>query len=414
MTTLFPFHHNTDSMSHTGSIILKPNREKSLLRRHPWVFSGAIQRAENVQPGGIVDVLAHDGRFLARGYYNPRSQIRVRVLTWEEDEPIDANFWHRRVAAAWARRDSPLVRGEGTAWRAIHAESDGLPGLIVDVYGPYLVVQVLTLGMEKALDDVLSALVALARPRGILERSDVDVRRQEGLDTRVRVLWGEAPPARVAIEEGGYRFWVDVWRGHKTGFYLDQRVNRAIVAEWARGARVLNAFAYTGAFGVYALGAGARHVLNVDTSADALALAAENFALNGFPPDRWTNEEGDVFQVLRQYVTDGRKFDMIILDPPKFATSKANVSRAARGYKDVNRLAFLLLSEGGILATFSCSGLVDPDLFQKIVFSAALDAGVDAQVLTYLSQPPDHPVLLTFPEGRYLKGMVVRKIASIR
>ena len=302
------------------------------------------------------------------------------------------------------------MRGEGTAWRAIHAESDGLPGLIVDVYGPWLVVQVLTLGIETALSAIVPALVEVARPRGILERSDVDVRRQEGLLPRVRVLWGEAPPPRVEIVEGGYRFLVDVWKGHKTGFYLDQRLNRAAVARWAEGREVLNAFAYTGGFAVYALGAGAAHVLNVDTSAQALALAAENLARNGFSSDLWTNEEGDVFRLMRRYVTEGRKFDMIVLDPPKFATSKANVPRAARGYKDVNRLAFLLLREGGILATFSCSGLVDPDLFQKIVFSAALDAGADGQVLAYLSQPPDHPVLLTFPEGRYLKGMVIRKV----
>lgn len=393
-----------------GTVILKPGREKSLMRRHPWVFSGAIHRVEEATPGGIVRVLAHDGHFLARGYYNPHSQIRVRVLTWEEGETVDADFWRRRVAAAWARRVSPQVRGEGDAWRAIHAESDGLPGLIVDVYGPWLVLQVLTLGIENALEAILPALVEIARPRGILERSDVDVRRQEGLAPRVRVLWGDAPPERVEIKEGGHRFLVDVWRGHKTGFYLDQRLNRAVVAGWSEGREVLNAFAYTGGFAVYALAGGARHVVNVDTSAAALALAAENLARNGFSPDRWTNEEGDVFQVLRQYVTEGRTFDMIILDPPKFATGKATVQRAARGYKDINRLAFMLLQDGGILVTFSCSGLVDADLFQKIVFSAAVDAGVDGQILAYLSQPPDHPILLTFPEGRYLKGMVIRKV----
>lgn len=395
-----------------GTVVLRPNREKSLLRRHPWVFSGAIRRVEGAAPGGLVRVLAHDGRFLGRGYFNPHSQIRVRILTWDEAEPIDAGFWRRRIGAAWQRRASPLVRGEGTAWRAVHAESDGLPGLIVDVYGPYLVVQVLTLGIEAALDAILPALVEVARPRGILERSDVDVRQQEGLPPRVRVLWGEAPPPRVEIEEGGHRFLVDVWRGHKTGFYLDQRVNRAEVAKWAPGREVLNAFSYTGGFAVYALAAGAKHVVNVDTSAEALALAAENLSLNGFSPDNWTNEEGDVFQVMRRYRDEGRRFDLIILDPPKFATSKANVPRAARGYKDINRLAFLLLREGGILVTFSCSGLVDPDLFQKIVFSAGLDAGVDGQVLAFLSQAPDHPVLLTFPEGRYLKGMVIRVLSG--
>ncbi len=396
-------------MSHP-TVILKRGREKSLLRRHPWVFSGAVQRAEAARPGEIVEVRAHDGRFLGRGYYNPRSQIRVRVLSWDESETVDADFWQRRIRAAWARRASPLVRGTGTAWRAIHAESDNIPGLIVDVYGPYLVVQVLTLGIEVALEHIIPALVDVAQPRGILERSDVDVREQEGLPPRVQVLWGEPPPEQVYIEEGGHRFVVDVWKGHKTGFYLDQRENRALVARWAEGREVLNAFSYTGGFAVYALAAGAKHVVNVDTSATFLAQGANNLTLNGFSRAQWANEEGNVFHVLRQYVTEGRTFDMIILDPPKFATSKANLPRAARGYKDINRLAFHLLREGGILATFSCSGLVDPDLFQKIVFSAAQDAGADGHILAYLSQPPDHPVLLTFPEGRYLKGLIVRKM----
>ncbi len=393
-----------------GVVVLKRGREKSVLRRHPWVFSGAIARVQAAVPGGVVKVVARDGSFLARGYYNPHSQIRVRLLTWNEDEHVDAEFWQQRVRAAWERRTSPLVRGNGTAWRAIHAESDGLPGLIVDVYGPWLVIQSLTLGMDQALDHVIPALVDIAQPTGILERSDVDVRKQEGLLPRVRVLWGEAPPERVDIREGGLRFLVDVWRGHKTGFYLDQRVNRALVARWAAGREVLNAFAYTGGFAAYALAAGAQHVINVDTSASALALAEANLHLNGFSPTRWTNQEGDVFQVLREYAANGRTFDLIILDPPKFATRKATVQRAARGYKDINRLAFHLLRPGGILATFSCSGLIDADLFQKIVFSASVDAGVDAQVLAYMGQAPDHPVLLSFPEGRYLKGLLLRRV----
>ena len=393
-----------------ATVILKPGREKSVLRHHPWVFSGAVQRGQGAAPGDIVDVRAADGTFLARGYYNPHSQIRVRLLTWNDREVVDAAFWQRRIVAAWARRSTPLVRGTGTAWRAIHAESDGLPGLIVDVYDRWLVVQVLTLGIERALDHIVSALVDVAQPVGILERSDVDVRRQEGLEPRVRVLWGEPPPERVEILEGGYHFLVDVWRGHKTGFYLDERVNRALVARWASGRSVLNAFAYTGAFAVYALGQDAAHVVNLDTSAEALALADANLRLNGFDPALWENEQGDVFHVLRRYLETGRRFDLIILDPPKFATSKASVQRAARGYKDINRLAFQLLMPGGVLATFSCSGLVDPDLFQKIVFSASHDAGVDAQVMAFLNQAPDHPVLLSFPEGRYLKGMILRRV----
>ncbi len=391
-----------------GTVVLKPGREKSVLRRHPWVFSGAIERVEAASPGDVVEVRAHDGSFLARGYYNPHSQIRVRLLTWDSQQRIDEDFWRERITRAWARRTSPLVRGTGNAWRAVHAESDHLPGLIVDVYADWLVVQVLALGIERVLPTIVRTLVDVARPAGILERSDVDVRKQEGLAPRVQVLWGEPPPARVEIQEGGHRFLVDLWRGHKTGFYLDQRVNRAIVGRWATGREVLNAFAYTGAFGVYALANGATHVLNVDTSANVLALAEANFRLNGFPPSAWTNEEGNVFDVLRRFHREGRTFDLIVLDPPKFATSKATLERATRGYKDINLLAFKLLRPGGLLATFSCSGLVDADLFQKIVFAAAADAGVDAQIVAFLNQAPDHPVLLSFPEGRYLKGLLVR------
>ncbi len=391
-----------------GTVVLKRGREKSVLRRHPWVFSGAIAHETQVAPGEVVDVRAYDGSFLARGYYNPHSQIRVRLLTWDEGEHITPDFWRQRISRAWARRTSPLVRNTGNAWRAVHAESDHLPGLIVDVYGGWLVVQVLALGIEVVLDTIVQALVDIAQPTGILERSDVDVRKQEGLAPRVRVLWGEPPPGRVEIEEGEHRFLVDLWRGQKTGFYLDQRVNRKVVGQWAAGRRVLNAFSYTGGFGVYALAGGATHVVNVDTSAEALALAEVNLRLNGFPPHCWTNEEGNVFQVLRRYLEQGESFDMIILDPPKFATSRATLERATRGYKDINLLAFKLLRPGGILATFSCSGLVDPELFQKIIFAAAADAGVDGQILTFLHQAPDHPVLLTFPEGRYLKGFLIR------
>jgi len=393
-----------------GTVYLKPGREKPVRRRHPWVFSGAIARVEGAEPGRSVRVCAHDGVFLARGYYNPRSQIRVRLLTWDEGEAIDEEFWHRRIAAAWARRDA-TVRGETTAWRAVHAENDRVPGLIVDVYDDWLVVQVLTLGIEEALPAVVEALVTVARPRGILERSDVSVRRQEGLQPRVRVLWGEAPPDRVLIREGEYRFLVDVWHGQKTGFFLDQRRNRAAVAPFAAGGTVLNAFAYTGGFAVHALGAGARHVVNLDASADALSLAAANMELNGFAAESWENVQGDVFQVLRAYRQAGQHFDVVILDPPKFATSQRGLVRATRGYKDINLLALQIVRPGGTLVTFSCSGLVSTDLFQKIVFGASVDAGVDAQVLAFLGPPPDHPVLLSFPEGRYLKGMTLRPVA---
>ncbi len=391
-----------------GKVFLKPGREKPVLHHHPWIFSGAIRSVEDAQPGGWVRVLRHDGYFLARGYYNPHSHIRVRLLTWDPQEPIDQAFWHRKVEEAWSRRDD-IHREEVSAWRAIHAENDGLPGLIVDVYDRWLVVQVLTLGIERVLPVLVEALIHVANPQGIVERSDVDVRLQEGLEPRVRLLWGHPPPPLVEIQEGGHRFWVDVWHGQKTGFFLDQRLNRAAAAAFASGCTVLNAFSYTGAFAVYALGGGATHVVNIDTSATALHLAEKNLLHNGFGPDLWENIRGDVFQTLREYAQAGRTFDLIILDPPKFAPHRRTLGGAARGYKDINLLAFRLLAPGGILATFSCSGQVSPDLFQKIVFGASVDAKVEAQILAFLSQAPDHPVRLSFPEGRYLKGLILRR-----
>lgn len=392
-----------------GTVWLKRGREKSVLRHHPWLFSGAIQRVENAGPGEIVTVRAADNTFLARGYYNSRSQIRVRLLTWNRDQPIDAAFWRRRVAAAWARRNA-ITRGKGDAWRAVHAENDQLPGLVVDMYGDWMVVQQLTLGIVQAWPYLLPALVEIAQPRGILERSDVPARKEEGLSPKVGQLWGETPPEEVIIHEAGYQIAVDLWHGQKTGYYLDQRLNRAYVARWAAGRELLNAFSYTGGFAVHALGAGAKFVLNVDASATALAWGKANLQRNGFSPDHFASQQGDVFQLLRRYRQEKRTFDMIILDPPKFATSKRTLIRATRGYKDINMLALQCLRPGGTLATFSCSGLVTPDLFQKVVFAASIDAGVEAQILADLEQPPDHPVLLSFPEGRYLKGLLLRRL----
>jgi 23S rRNA (cytosine1962-C5)-methyltransferase len=297
------------------------------------------------------------------------------------------------------------------AYRLVNAESDGLPGLIVDRYGPYLVCQFLAAGAERWKSEIVSALADLAGATigplaGIYERSDVDVRAKEGLPLSAGPLWGEPPPEIVTIQEHGCCFQVQIAAGHKTGFYLDQRENRALLARYSAGTEVLNGFAYTGGFGVWALRGGARHVTNVDTSGAALALAAANAALNGFEPAQTENVEGDVFQVLRRYRDAGRAFDLIVLDPPKFAETRSQVERAARGYKDINLLAFKLLRPGGVLFTYSCSGLVSPDLFQKIVAGAALDAGREAQIVRRLSQGPDHPVALSFPEGEYLKGLV--------
>ncbi len=379
-----------------------------------------MARVEGEPVGGdVVEVVDAGGHWLARGYYNSRSQIVVRLLTWQAGEAVDAAFWRGRLAAAIAMRGELGLAPATDAYRLVHAESDGLPGLVVDRYGDWLVVQFLTLGVEVRRELLLNLLAELVAPKGIVERSDAAVRRQEGLPLRSGLVWGLPPPLDLEIREHGLRFPADLMGGQKTGFYVDQRENRRIVGAHAAGRRVLNAFSFTGAFGVYALAGGATHVTNVDSSYEALAGAEAALRLNGFDPDRQAEAIcGDVFQVLRAYRDEGRQYDLVILDPPKFARSKAELDGATRGYKDINLLGLRLLHPGGLLATFSCSGLVTPDLFQKIVFGASVDAanyaggfaGRDVQVLAKLSQGPDHPILLSFPEGEYLKGLLCRVV----
>ncbi|HUX75506.1 MAG TPA: class I SAM-dependent rRNA methyltransferase [Anaerolineae bacterium] len=392
------------------TVVLKRNRAKPVLQRHPWVFSGAIQRVEgDVADGDVVDVRDVGGNWLARGTLNRRSQIVVRLLTWRQDEPVDLAFWQRRLERAIAARQALADDLTTTAHRLVHAESDYLPGLIVDRYGEWLVVQFLTLGVERWKELLVDLLVTLVDGvRGVYERSDVDVRAKEGLPQRTGPLWGEEPPELVEVLENGHRFLVDVRQGHKTGFYLDQRENRARLPAFCDGAEVLDVFAYTGGFGVYAMGGGASQVTLVESSAPALDLARRNLVLNGLDRRGAEYVEGDVFSVLRGYRAQGRRFDVAVLDPPKFAHSERDVERAARAYKDVDLLAFRLLRPGGVLFTCSCSGAVSADLFQKIVFGAAVDAERDAQIVGYLAQGADHPVALTFPQGAYLKGLICR------
>ena len=395
-------------MKPTGSVRLKRGKEKPVRNRHPWIFSGAIQTVQGAPADGdVIDVVDAQGQFLARGYYNRRSQITVRLLSWQ-DEEIDAAFLRSRIAASIERRRSLGL--DGSAYRLVHAESDLLPGLIVDLYADYVVVQILTLGMERWKDDIASALSELVPCSGVYDRSDVDVRRLEGLPRSTGVLWGQEPPDRVEIVENGLKFLVSIKTGQKTGFYLDQRENRSRVSAYSSGREVLNAFAYTGAQAVYALSGGAARVVNVDTSAKALAEAKANLVLNSMDPSRAENVIGDVFQVLRRYRAAGQVFDLVVLDPPKFASSRSQVQRACRGYKDINLLAMQLLRPKGILATFSCSGLVSPDLFQKVVFGASVDAGRDVQIVEKRSQASDHPILLSFPEGEYLKGLICQAL----
>lgn len=396
-------------------IVLKPGRERPIQQRHPWVFSGAIEKVHgDPHDGAVVDVLGSDGEWLARGFWSGRSQIRVRVATWHAEQSLDDEWLRGAIKRAVLGR-SDLLTDADVACRLVFSEADGLPGLIVDRYGPYLVIQLLTQGMALRAEAVIAMLAEALHPRGIYERSDPDMCEREGLPVREGLRWGDAPPARLVVRAIGApdpsgirpRFIVDLQSGQKTGFYLDQALNRARVGAYCRNAEVLDGFAYTGGFSVYAACAGAAALTLIDTSAPALALARANLDLNG---SKATAElvEGDVFRVLRQYRAAGRRFDVVILDPPKFAHSQAQVERASRGYKDINLLALQLLRPGGILATFSCSGLVSSDLFQKIVFGAALDARRDAQIIERLTQAPDHPVLLSFPESEYLKGLICR------
>jgi 23S rRNA (cytosine1962-C5)-methyltransferase len=389
------------------SIVIKTHAGKSLLRRHPWIFSGAIAAVEgSPQTGETVDILGSDGVRYGRGAYSPHSQIRVRVWSFDPDADISADFFRFRLQQALASRSLPPLAAETGACRLVNAESDGLPGIIVDRYRDYLVCQFLSAGADFWKDTLIAQLSRLVPCQGIYERSDVEVRDKEGLTQRRGVVFGIQPPNLVEFREGPYRFLADIKSGHKTGFYLDQRDNRAWVAEYAKEARVLNCFSYTGAFAVAAMKGGAAGVVNVDSSSAALELARRQAELNGIDPAKIQNLEGNVFAVLRALREEERRFDLVILDPPKFAESRRQLTKAGRGYKDINLLAFQLIRPGGELITFSCSGLVGRELFQKIVADAALDAGREVQILRWLSQASDHPTALNFPEGSYLKVLV--------
>jgi 23S rRNA (cytosine1962-C5)-methyltransferase len=387
-------------------LILKPGRERSLLRRHPWIFSSAIGQM-NGEPssGETVDILSATGDFLARAAFSPHSRIMARVWTFEDQE-VGEELFRKRIRAAIQARDLWDLSSETDSFRLIHAESDGLPGLIVDQYKDVLVLQCLTAGSERWKQVFADILLAETGLTTVYERSDVDVRALEGLEQTAGLLRGTKLDSPFMIEENSLTFQVDLQAGQKTGFYLDQRENRKCVRGLAKDREILDCFCYSGGFTVNALAGGAKSILAVDSSADALALGRENLSLSALESNAVEWVEGDVFRFLRGLRDAGRSFDMIILDPPKFAPTTAQVDRASRGYKDINRLAFLLLRQGGLLVTFSCSGGVDPGLFQKIVASAALDAGVEAQIVRVLSQGQDHPVSLHFPEGAYLKGLV--------
>jgi 23S rRNA (cytosine1962-C5)-methyltransferase len=390
-----------------AQVKLKPGREKSLRHRHPWVYSGAIERVAGVAaPGEIVDVVDNRGGMLGRGYCNPESKISVRMLVWD-DTRIDAVFWSERVRAAVRRRDALLAGGATTACRLIHAEADFLPGLIVDRYGDILVVQFLTAGVERERGVILDALVDAGKPAGVFERSDTSSRLREGLSAASGVIHGEVPPA-VEILENNTRFHVSAETGQKTGFYLDQRDNRAAVAAFVKDGTVLDAFCHTGAFAAYAARAGARAVTLLDSSATSLATAKTNMELNANPGCTVEFVQDDVGDCLRKLRDDGRRFDMIVLDPPRFATNRHQLDNALRAYKDINRVALEVLAPGGHLATFSCSQAVDAASFTMAVAWAGLDAGRELQIIHRMGQGLDHPVLASFPESEYLKGLLCR------
>jgi 23S rRNA (cytosine1962-C5)-methyltransferase len=390
-----------------ADLILKSGNDRSVLRRHPWIFAGSVERLEGrARPGDTVLVMDSRGKPLARAAWSPESQIRARVWSFDPEQSIDHAFIKRTVAASVARRAvHPWLAGQDGV-RLIHGESDGLPGVIADRYGPVVVVQLTSAGADKWRDAIVAGLVQATGCSAVYERSDSDVRKLEGLGPVTGLVYGAMPEGALTIVENGVRMEVDVAGGHKTGFYLDQRENRLLTGRLAAGRDVLNCFCYTGGFSLQALAGGAKSVVSIDSSGPALATAARNLTLNPqLDASRAEWREDDVFQALRTLKTEGRKFDLIVLDPPKFAPSAAHAERAARAYKDINLLGFRLLNPGGILMTYSCSGGIGLEMFQKIVASAAADVGIEARILHRLSAAPDHPVGLAVPEGEYLKGL---------
>ena len=391
------------------ALVLKKGREKSLRRRHPWIFSGAIEKLSGEPASGeTVALLDSSGKTLAKAAYSAQSQIRARVWSFG-DEEVDAAFFRDRLSRAIALREALPARRHTNALRLVHGESDGLPGLIVDRYADVLVAQFLAAGVERWREPILDLLAELTACEAIFERSDAEVRKLEGLAPRVGFARGNRNASRCPIVEYGLNFRVDVEQGQKTGFFLDQRENRQRVRELAAGREVLDGFCYTGGFSISALAGGATRVTAIESSASALEVARENLAANALDAAKLQFVEGDVFGELRKLRDRGASFQMVVLDPPKFAPTAAQARNAARAYKDINLLALKLLAPGGLLATFSCSGGVSPELFQSIVAGAALDAGARAQIIERFGAAADHPVALEFPEGEYLKGLLLVK-----
>lgn len=395
----------------TARLFLAKGREKSLLRRHPWVFSGAVTRVEgNAASGETIDVCDFQGKWLARAAFSPQSQIRARVWTFDQQEAVDRDFFINRLQTAQQWRTWLAERDDLTGYRLIAGESDGMPGITIDRFQNFIVLQLLSAGAEYQRANLLAALQHCYPECSIYDRSDVAVRKKEGLPLAQGLVLGDEPPALLPIREHGMQILVDIKEGHKTGFYLDQRDSRLAARRFSANAKVLNCFSYTGAFAVSALMGGCQHVISVDTSQAALDVARQNVELNQLDLSKAEFVRDDVFQLLRKYRDEGRKFDLIIMDPPKFVENKSQLAGACRGYKDINMLAMNLLNSGGVLLSFSCSGLMPIELFQKILADAAIDAGRDVQFIEQYRQAADHPVIASYPEGLYLKGFACRVV----
>ncbi|MDB5139962.1 MAG: pseudouridine synthase [Mucilaginibacter sp.] len=392
-------------------VILKKGKEKAVLQRHPWVFSGAIERVKGKPANGdIVRLIDTKGGFMACGFYNDQSRVAVRLLEWDENVVVDENWFREKVALAVASRSNILADGNTNTCRLIFSESDYLPGLIVDKYAGHLAVQVLTSGIQNMLPVIIDELQRLLQPESIFDKSDASSRDHEGLETQNVVLAGNHPPDRVEVKENGIRYNINIAEGQKSGFYCDQRDNRKIVASHAKGKKVLDCFCYTGGFTLNCLENGAASVTLVDSSVPAIDTLKENIVLNGFDTAKITAIPSDVNKQLRKFKEDAELFDLIVLDPPKYAPSRSALDKASRAYKDLNRLAMLLLTPGGLLATYSCSGAMNMETFKQVIAWAALDAGKKVQFIHQFCQPEDHPVRASFPEGEYLKGLLCRVI----
>lgn len=392
-------------------IKLKKGKEKAVLQHHPWIFSGAIEQINGkVDNGEVVKVCSFNNDFLCYGYFNNQSRIVVRVIEWNKNAVIDAQWYEHKIEKALALRQHLLADGHTNTCRLIFSEADFMPGLIVDRYADYLSLQISSSGIEKAKAIIVNLLVKILKPKAIFDKSDATALNHEGLVAGKELLWGKIPDDFIVVKENGIQYYVNIVEGQKSGFYCDQRDNRKALASYVKDKSVLDCFSYSGGFSLNAMAQGAKEVTSVDSSALAIETLKQNIALNGFDIQKHLAIQNDVNKQLRQLFDEGKRYDVVVLDPPKYAPSRSALDRAARAYKDLNRRGMMLLESGGLLATFSCSGAMDINTFKDIIAWAALDAGKNIQIIHQFCQPEDHPIRLSFPEGEYLKGLLLRVV----